>query len=144
MKYLFKPTYREGLEEITNTEILKQLDRKTEGRLFRYYRILRDIDKMYNKTTILEEQIKSIEHDIKHNNVSLEEESRSITYEVRIQSSSDGTSYAEKEFMKQMENLELELIWFKKKKGKLEHRIREVKREIADTGHTIGLLDDYS
>ncbi|MDP4143199.1 MAG: hypothetical protein Q8936_01775 [Bacillota bacterium] len=118
--------------------------RKTEGRLYRYYRQLRDIDKMEHKVKILEEQIKCIEDDIKHNNVSLEEESRSITYEERVQSSSDGTSYAEKELIRQIENLELEAIFLRKKKAKLEYRIRESKREITDIECTIKLLDEYS
>ncbi|WP_055665733.1 hypothetical protein [Desnuesiella massiliensis] len=58
----------------------KELFRKTEGRLYRYFRSLIEIDKLEHKANVLEEQENKIRQDIAEMNIFLEEESRSITY----------------------------------------------------------------
>ncbi|MCM0648654.1 hypothetical protein NBE98_09735 [Clostridium swellfunianum] len=117
--------------------------RKTEGRLYRYYWQLRQIDKLKHRVVILWKQLQSIEHDIKQTNVTIEPESRSFDYsKVRVQTSNDGTSYAENEIIKELEKLHREWQRTKKNLLKTNAQIREFEKEIADIGYVISLLNE--
>lgn len=118
----------------------KDLFRKTEGRLYRYYRSLTEIDKLEYKISLLEDQKQKIKQDMKETNIFIEEESRSITYEERVQNSSSCSSYAEKEMIRQIEKLERELKDTIRYSLKLKVKVRDIKKEIVDIEYTVRLL----
>lgn len=121
----------------------KDTFKKTEGRLYRHYRQLKDIDKLEYVCRELESQKEKIRKDIQETNICLEEESRSITYEERVQTSSSG-SYAENEVVRQIENLEKEWKYVRKKLLKKKARIRELERQVASLKYNIGMLSEES
>lgn len=101
-----------------------------------------EMDKLEHKISVLEEQKEKIRQDIKETNIFLEEESRSMTYEERVQSSSSGSSYAEKEMIRQIEKLKRELKSTIRYSLKLKVKAREIKKEIADIEYAVSLLGE--
>lgn len=118
----------------------KDTFRKIEGRLYKYYRQLKEIDKVEYRCEILEQQKEKIRQDLRETNITIEEESRSVTYEERVQNSSSGISYAEAAVMREITRLEEEWKYIRKKILKNHARIRELKKQNADMDYIIGLL----
>ncbi|MBY7043888.1 hypothetical protein HYI16_17835, partial [Clostridium botulinum] len=67
---------------------------------------------------------------------------RSRTYDEIVQTSSNGTSYAERELIRQIERLEIELGEKIKKKGKVEYKIREIEEEISVMEDNLSSLNE--
>lgn len=122
----------------------KEIFRKTEGRLYRYYRHLKEIEKLKYKVVILWNQKEQIENDIKETNVTIELDlNMGIDYSrERIQTSPTGSSYAEQEILKAIGNLEKELFNKKKKILKLHARIREIENQDTDMDYAIRMLGE--
>lgn len=116
--------------------------RKTEGRLYRYYYQLRQIDKLKHKVCVLWKQKEQIEKDIKETNVNIEPDlNMGIDYSSeRVQTSPTGASIAEKEVVKEIEKLSREWQRTKNKILKLNSTIREYEKQAADMEYVIGLL----
>lgn len=109
----------EEINLLSEEELLKDTERKLET-YFKRETILKLIDK---KIEQLELRISEIKRDLKEVNINIPEESKSISYEERVKTSSDGTSYAESSVMKITERMqmlleknELELIDLKAKR----------------------------
>ncbi|AJA42577.1 putative transcriptional regulator (endogenous virus) [Clostridium phage phiCT453B] len=124
--------------------INKETFRKTEGRIYRYYKQLKEIDKFEYICRQLEEQKEKIRNDIKETNIFIEEESRSITYEERVQTSSTGSSYAENECIRQIEKLEKEWKYVRRKLLRKKARIRELERQVTPLKYNINMLSEES
>jgi DNA-directed RNA polymerase specialized sigma subunit len=120
----------------------KESFRKTEGRLYRYYNTLQKIKCLNLECTDLELQRERIRKDIKETNVTIDEESKAITYEERVQASSSGTSYAERALIQEIEKLEQEWIYVRKKLLKKRLKIRELEREISSLKSNIQMLSE--
>lgn len=78
----------------------KKLFEKTESQLTRYFSKEKIVKALKDKISLLNKQIKSIDEDLRTTNLSIEPESKSPSFEERVQTSSDGMSYAEKEVMR--------------------------------------------
>lgn len=78
----------------------KELFRKTEGKLYRYYNKDKQINSLKEKLALLDKQIELINKDLRNCNISIDPESKSPSFEERVQASSDGISYAEREAMR--------------------------------------------
>lgn len=78
----------------------KETSIKIETKLYLYYQKDIKLKSLRNQLDLLDKQINKIEKELKECNISIPDESRSITYEERVQASGDGTSYAEREVMK--------------------------------------------
>ena len=78
----------------------KDLFIETENKLHRYYQKDKLIDSLERKVKMLDNQIKSINQDLRTSNISIEPESKSPGFEERVQSSGDGTSYVEREIIR--------------------------------------------
>ena len=78
----------------------KELFEKTENQLTKYFSKDKIVKSLKDKLSILDKQIRSINEDLRKCNVSIEPESSSPNFEERVQTSSDGTSYAEREVMR--------------------------------------------
>lgn len=103
---------------------------------------MKKIDRLECKCLILEKQKEAIMQDLRETNVNIEPElNMGISYSSeRVQTSSSGTSYAEAEIMKQIEKLEREWKWTRRKILQLHSQIREIKRQNADMDYIIGRL----
>ena len=75
----------------------KELYKKTESSLYRYYSKDKSIKALKEKEDILDNQIFRIYDEIKRCDISIEIESSSPRFEEKVQTSGDGTSYAERE-----------------------------------------------
>ena len=78
----------------------KELFRKTEGKLYRYFNKDKQEKALRDKLSLLDKQIEYIDRDLKECNITIEPESKSPGFEERVQTSSDGMSYAEREIMR--------------------------------------------
>ncbi|WP_027624395.1 hypothetical protein [Clostridium lundense] len=120
----------------------KEILKRTEKILCRYYYHIKTIEKFKNQVVILWKQKEDIEEDIQNTNITLEGGIKSISYGEKVQNSFDSTSYAEKEAIRAIEKLEKELVYKKQKILKLHTRIREIEVIIGDIDYNINLLEE--
>ena len=120
----------------------KELFRKIEGKLYRYYESKKKIYSIKEDIAGLEREIKTIEYDIRHSNVTIDYYQNGIGIQERVQSSSTGTSYAENEMCKQIERLEKEHVEKTKKLLKNKAKIRELERYIDYMDRNIRMLQE--
>lgn len=118
-----------------------ELFKKTEGRLYRYYEGVKDLDKLELEITELKNQKETLIENIKSNNVSIEHGlNMGISYGEVVQTSSSGVCYAEREIIKGVERLERELADVIRMLFEKEARVREIKRNAISIGKN---LDDF-
>lgn len=124
--------------------IEEELFRKTEGRLYRYYWQLREMDKLKHKIVMLWKHKESIEKDIKTSNWSIPLQSGSMDYtKEKVTCSSVGTGgYAEKAAIKEIENLERELLQTKIKIIKINSEIREYQNQSTEIEYHLEQLSE--
>ena len=114
----------------------KKIFEKTEWKLYRYFEKDKKIKSLDNKIRLLESHIKLINEKIKNMNISIPIESRSISFDEKVQVSNDGTSYVERTMINIIDRLEREIINNKDEIIKLEELIRKIKEDNK-------MLDDY-
>ena len=102
--------------------------KKIEKMLYRYYETEKDIKVLNKEKDLLSNQYELLENKIKKTQYSLQEQSISIGFEERVQSSSDGTSYAECELINQITSDEKEQNRIRKRLYKIDRKIREIER----------------
>ena len=78
----------------------KDLFKKTERSLYKYYSKDKSIKALKEKIDILDKQIFRINEEIKRCDVNIKIESSSPSFEERVQTSGDGTSYVEREMIR--------------------------------------------
>ena len=120
----------------------KKLFRKTEGKLYRYYESKKKIYSIKEDIAWLEREIKTIEYDIRHSNVTIDYYQNGTGLQERIQSSPTGTSYAESEMCKMIERLEREHLEKTKKILKYKSKLRDMERYIEYMKKNIDLLNE--
>lgn len=119
--------------------------KKTEGRLYRYYKNLRLIDRLESKCQYLENQKDEIYRDIKEGNVSIDPElNMGLAISERVQTSSTGISTVEREMANAIDRLVNEWKETRKKILKNHSKIRDIKKENYDIERTIGQLKEES
>lgn len=114
----------------------KKIFEKTEWKLYRYFEKDKKIKSLDNKIRLLESHIKLINEKIKNMDISIPTESRSISFDEKVQVSNDGTSYVERTMINIIDRLEREIINNKDEIIKLEELIRKIKEDNK-------MLDDY-
>ena len=114
----------------------KKIFEKTEWKLYRYFEKDKKIKSLDNKIRLLESHIKLINEKIKNMNISIPIESRSISFDEKVQVSNDGTSYVERTMINIIDRLEREIINNKDEIIILEELIRKRKEDNT-------MLDDY-
>ena len=114
----------------------KKIFEKTEWKLYRYFEKDKKIKSLDNKIRLLESHIKLINEKIKNMDISIPIESRSISFDEKVQVSNDGTSYVERTMINIIDRLEREIINNKDEIIKLEELIRKIKEDNK-------MLDDY-
>ena len=114
----------------------KKIFEKTEWKLYRYFEKDKKIKSLDNKIRLLESHIKLINEKIKNMDISIPIESRSISFDEKVQVSNDGTSYVERTMINIIDRREREIINNKDEIIKLEELIRKIKEDNK-------MLDDY-
>ena len=99
--------------------------KKTEYKLYNYFNKEKKIATLNYRIELLKKQIDKINKELRECDVNIEIESSSLGFEERVQTSSDGTSYAEREVIR-ITDLKL-----KRKKSK-EIEIEELKEKIEN------------
>ena len=99
--------------------------KKTEDKLYNYFNKEKKIATLNYRIELLKKQIDKINQELRECDVNIEIESSSLGFEERVQTSSDGTSYAEREVIR---ITELKL----KRKVSKEIEIEELKEEIEN------------
>ena len=99
--------------------------KKTEDKLYNYFNKEKKIATLNYRIEVLKKQIYTINQELKSCDVNIEIESSSPGFEERVQSSSDGTSYAEREVIR-ITDLKL------KRKLSKEIEIEEIKEGIEN------------
>lgn len=120
----------------------KEIFRRTEGRLYRYFEDKQKIKCLELECIDLNQQKERIRKDIQETNVFIEEESKSITYEERVQTSSSNSSYAEKALINEISSLEKEWIYIRKKLLKKRTKIREIERRVSHIKNNLAMLSE--
>ena len=110
----------------------KETFKKTEGKLYGYFRDLKEMELLEIDCRDLQEQVESIEWDIKHCNVCVTPDSHmSPSFGEKVQTSPTGESVAEKGIVREIEKLEDELEYVGSKLRRNRARIRQLKRNTA-------------
>lgn len=109
-------------------EIDKEQLRRIEKELYNYYESDKKVTGFKKTIEILENNIAALEKRIKTVDIEIPVESRSITFEERVQSSGDGTSYVERTMINKIDNLEREIENDKKEIYRLEDLIRKLNK----------------
>lgn len=99
--------------------------KKTEDKLYNYFNKEKKIATLNYRIELLKKQIDKINQELRECDINIEIESSSLGFEERVQTSSDGTSYAEREVIR---ITELKL----KRKVSKEIEIEELKEEIEN------------
>lgn len=99
--------------------------KKTEDKLYNYFNKEKKIATLNYRIEVLKKQIYTINQELKSCDVNIELESSSPSFEERVQTSSDGISYAEREVIR-ITDLKL------KRKLSKEIEIEEIKEEIEN------------
>lgn len=99
--------------------------KKTEDKLYNYFNKEKKIATLNYRIELLKKQIDKINQELRECDVNIEIESSSLGFEERVQTSSDRTSYAEREVIR---ITELKL----KRKVSKEIEIEELKEEIEN------------
>lgn len=107
----------------------KNTFRKTEKKLYNYFGKDKKIDSINKKITLLKKQIEDIETKLKNVDINIPEESKSMTYEERVQTSSDGTSYAERTLMRITDKLIVEKARKEEEVAELEEELRNIEAD---------------
>lgn len=119
----------------------KELFRKTEGKLYRYYQSKKKIRELNNEISSLEYHKERVEYDIRHANVTIDYYQNGTGLQERVQSSPSGSSYAETEMCKEIEKLEREHLRINKKILKIKAKIRELEEFIRHMNENVEQLN---
>ncbi|WP_460292593.1 transcriptional regulator [Clostridium tertium] len=122
----------------------KELFRKTEGKLYRYYESKKHLFGLNEKITRLENHKETIEYDIRHTNIRIDPFQNGAGINERVQTSSNGTSYAEQEMIREIERLERERVKVVKQILKTKAKKRELENYISNMDFNINMLNEES
>ena len=107
----------------------KETFKKTEGKLYRYYKSKKKIESFRAKIDLLQNDIRVINNRIKNIDFTIPVESKSIGFDERVQTSSDGISYAERSMIQIIDRLEREIVDNTKEIERLEELIRKINKD---------------
>lgn len=118
----------------------KETFRKTERKLYNYYCKDRRIQSLNRKIELLQNQINDIELKLRNVDINIPEESKAIIYEERVQTSNDGTSYAERTLIRITDRLINEQVRKQEEIVAIEEEIRSIEADNIIIENNIGDL----
>lgn len=119
----------------------KALFRKTEGQLYNYFYDIEDLKRVRAEIVSLNEAIENLDKRIKECNVKIDpEQSGCVQIKERVQTSSNCTSYVEREISKAIGDMEKEQVHKIRKLFKLECRERNLSYKVENMRRNIEML----
>ncbi|WP_243103900.1 hypothetical protein [Clostridium sp. JN-1] len=100
-------------------------------KLFNYFNKDKKVSVLNKRLEILKKQISEIEYKLRNIDIDLPEESKSITYEERVQTSPTGESYTERTLLRITDKLLREQSWKKEQTADIEETIRNIEADNA-------------
>lgn len=113
-----------------------------ENKLYNYYGKDKKVSSINRKISLLKNQIKSIEDKLKNVDIEIPEESRSMTYEERVQTSSCEESYAEKALIRITDKLLREKSRKEEEVVDLEEELRNIEADNITIEDNIRYIKD--
>lgn len=120
----------------------KDLFKKTEASLYRYFEYRKEIIRLKNKIQYQRDRLKKIELDIKNANVTIDYYQNGIGLSERVQTSPSGSSFAEEQICNEISKLEKEHLIINKKIFKNNHKIRELEEYVDNMKNNIDSLNE--
>lgn len=120
----------------------KDLFKKTEGKLYRYYEDLDKYKSIEAEIVLLKNIIVKLEDKIKKCDVNIDPEQRGIEISERVQTSANGISYVEREIEKAIDDMEKERAHRIKRLFKLECSARNMQYKTEKMKNNINMLND--
>lgn len=120
----------------------KNIFRKTEAELYRYFDYKKEIIKLQNKIKYQRDRLSKIELDIKSVNVTIDYYQNGVGISERVQTSPSGSSFVEEQMCKEISKLEKEYLIINKKILKNNHRLREVEGYINNMEINLSTLSE--
>lgn len=120
----------------------KNIFRKTEAELYRYFDYKKEIIKLQNKIKYQRDRLSKIELDIKNVNVTIDYYQNGVGTSERVQTSPSGSSFVEEQMCKEISKLEKEYLIINKKILKNNHRLRDVEGYINNMEINLSTLSE--
>lgn len=120
----------------------KNIFRKTEAELYRYFDYKKEIIKLQNKIKYQRDRLSKIELDIKSVNVTIDYYQNGVGISERVQTSPSGSSFVEEQMCKEISKLEKEYLIINKKILKNNHRLRDVEGYINNMEINLSTLSE--
>lgn len=122
----------------------RELFKKTEGRLYTYFKYKKEIINSKRRIEFLESKVKEIDDSIKnvHKYANIDPYQNGAGISERVQTSSTGTSYVESEMMKAVSKLEREQCDIVKSILKIECKKRDWEKFVKRMETNIEMLEE--
>ena len=118
----------------------KDLFKKTEGNLYRYFEYKKKIHYLKQWVEQLKGRLEKIEKDIRNANVTIDYYQNGAGISERVQTSPSGNSFAEEQMCKEITKLEKEHLIISKKILKNNHKIRDLEEYIDNMETNLNTL----
>ena len=125
-----------------NLYIPKEIYKKTERALYGYYDDEKEIKNISAEVEMLESNICEIEEDIKNTNIKIDYYQNGVSISERVQTSSLGISFAEREICNAIEKLENEHAMKTRRLLKLKKRLRKIKEKNSRMKLNLEMLEN--
>ncbi|GAA0069237.1 hypothetical protein UT300003_07600 [Clostridium sardiniense] len=118
----------------------KEIFKKTEGNLYRYFEYKKKIYYLKQWIKQLKGRLERIEKDIRNANVTIDYYQNGAGISERVQTSPNGSSFAEEQMCKEITKLEKEHLIISKKILKNNHKIRELEEYVDNMETNLNTL----
>lgn len=120
----------------------KNIFRKTEEALYKYFKYKKKIYRLKSRESYLENRLIAIESDIKNANVTIDYYQNGAGISERVQTSSKGTSFAEEQICREIGKLEREHIITTKKLFRIRADIRYLNDYVSNMDLNLSTLNE--
>ena len=115
---------------------------RIEGMLYGHFKDKLKLLSIRNEIDLLNKSIEDIDKNIRSCNIRIDYNQQGAPISERVQSSSYGTSYAEKEIIKGIDDMEKEIARKIKKVFKLECKERDIRHKVNKMESNINMLNE--
>ncbi|WP_338630837.1 transcriptional regulator [Clostridium baratii] len=118
----------------------KNIFRKTEAALYRYFKYKNKIVELRDKIKYQKKRLVKIESDIRSANITIDYYQNGIGISEKVQTSSSGISFVEEQMCKEIGKLEREHLIISKNILKNEHKVRDLEEYIDNMETNLNTL----
>ena len=121
-------------------KIADDIYKKTEGILYKYYKWKKELKDIEDKITFFQKRITEIDNRIRNTDITIVDYYKSAPIEERVQTSSNGSSFAENQMIKAITELENQQKEMQRKIYKLTYRENQITEFIYTMDRNIEML----